>query len=322
MVIKNFTDILRPKFDTVPDELKAIPQWVLWKAIHNKREVLEKIPCQTNGKPASSTDPNTWASFDDIKAAYEYAPHKYGGIGFVLTKSDPYAVLDIDEVNMNALSPYVLELSNISFAETSPSKRGIHIWVKHDHDKEKHMNKVASLNIEIYDTGRFITVTGDVITEKPILEGEVIQQAVDKYFERKPRDTTAVTTNEVSERHLDDRTVMARMFASKNGEKIRALFDGEWSVYGSHSEADFALCSHLAYWTRNGVEQIDRLFKSSGLYREEKWSREDYRMETIRKSLCDNPYTDPNEQVLMINGKQTFIPLGYKVDGGNIYQKR
>lgn len=135
MVIKNFTDILRPKFDTVPDELKAIPQWVLWKAIHNKRDVLEKIPYQTNGKLASSTNPKTWASFDDIKAAYEYAPHKYGGIGFVLTKSDPYAVLDIDGVNMNAPSPHVLELSNISFAETSPSKKGIHIWVKHDHDK-------------------------------------------------------------------------------------------------------------------------------------------------------------------------------------------
>lgn len=322
MVIKNFKEILKPKFDSIPNELKKASQWVLWKGKQNNHEVWEKVPCQTNGKLASSTDPNTWASFADIQAAYEYAPHKYGGIGFVLTKDDPYAVMDIDSVNMKTPPPYALELSNISFAEQSPSKTGIHVWVKFNHDKEKYMNKVVNSNIEIYDTGRFMTVTGDVITDKPIAEGESVQLVVDKYFTRLSKKLALMETNEHPLVQLDDKSVIQRMLSSKNGEKIKALLNGDWSIYVSHSEADFALCSHLAYWTRNNIEQIDRLFKSSGLYRVEKWSRDDYRMETIRKSLCETPYSDSSEQLLIVNGKQTFIPLGYKVDGGNLYQTK
>ena len=39
--------------------------------------------------------------------------------------------------------------------------------------------------------------------------------------------------------------------------------------YASQSEADLALCSHLAFWTGRTRARIDRLFRSSGLYREE-----------------------------------------------------
>lgn len=45
-----------------------------------------------------------------------------------------------------------------------------------------------------------------------------------------------------------------------------------------------ALCSILAYYTNGNVEQIDKLFRRSALFRDQ-WDRDDYREMTINKSL-------------------------------------
>lgn len=50
------------------------------------------------------------------------------------------------------------------------------------------------------------------------------------------------------------------------------LWKGDWSRYPSQSEADMALCSHLAFWTGRNAIQMDRLFRCSGLMRD-KWDR-------------------------------------------------
>lgn len=76
-------------------------------------------------------------------------------------------------------------------------------------------------------------------------------------------------------------------------DKSGYLFDlwtGDWEQHtdrweggSSHSEADLALCSLLAKHT-DDAEQIDRLFRASGLYRE-KWDRDDYAERTIATAL-------------------------------------
>lgn len=88
-------------------------------------------------------------------------------------------------------------------------------------------------------------------------------------------------------------TVKNKMFTSVNGEKIQTLFiDGDWqSNYPSQSEADQALCNHLAYWTNNDVDLMDTLFRQSALYRD-KWEREDYRMNTINNAIQSNQSTE------------------------------
>ena len=40
----------------------------------------------------------------------------------------------------------------------------------------------------------------------------------------------------------------------------------------------------LAFWCGGDTEQIDRLFRQSGLYRE-KWERDDYRIGTLNKAV-------------------------------------
>jgi putative DNA primase/helicase len=53
----------------------------------------------------------------------------------------------------------------------------------------------------------------------------------------------------------------------------------------SHSEADMALCAILAFWCRGDMQQMDRLFRQSGLYRE-KWERNDYRINCLSNAVC------------------------------------
>ena len=73
---------------------------------------------------------------------------------------------------------------------------------------------------------------------------------------------------------------------AKNGAKFTALWEGLTDGYDSQSEADLALCCLLAFWTGGDRDRIDRLFRQSGLYREDKWGgREDYRERTINAAL-------------------------------------
>jgi primase-polymerase (primpol)-like protein len=61
---------IRPvKPETIPAELKARPQWVVWKAVGDKPD---KVPYSvSNGRRASSTDLMTWGTFEEALEAYE-----------------------------------------------------------------------------------------------------------------------------------------------------------------------------------------------------------------------------------------------------------
>ncbi len=84
------------------------------------------------------------------------------------------------------------------------------------------------------------------------------------------------------------RDVLARMFQSKHGAEIRALWEGDTSSYGSASEADLALVSHLGWWTNYDATNTDTLFRQSRLYRP-KWDelrgKHTYRSLTVAKAF-------------------------------------
>jgi hypothetical protein len=81
---------------------------------------------------------------------------------------------------------------------------------------------------------------------------------------------------------FDDIEVIEKAYNSKSGDKIQSLYCGEASlyntadsVYPSQSEADMALLFYLGFWTGKDPEQMERLFRDSGLYRE-KWDEQHY----------------------------------------------
>lgn len=61
-------------------------------------------------------------------------------------------------------------------------------------------------------------------------------------------------------------------------EKFVRLYLGEWKGFSfpSQSEADLSLCRILAYWTGRDVPRIDQLFRKSGLFRRDKWTKVHY----------------------------------------------
>jgi uncharacterized protein DUF3987/primase/DNA polymerase family protein len=72
---------------------------------------------------------------------------------------------------------------------------------------------------------------------------------------------------------VSDQEVIDKAKAARNGGKFSTLFYSGWqgTEYPSWSEADAALCSMLAFWTRD-ENQIDRIFRQSALMRE-KWDK-------------------------------------------------
>lgn len=73
---------------------------------------------------------------------------------------------------------------------------------------------------------------------------------------------------------LTDGELVNKIKASKQGAKFISLFErGEIIGYKSHSEADAALCQILIGWAQGDIQQADRLFRQSALFRP-KWDNQ------------------------------------------------
>ena len=94
-----------------------------------------KTRCRTRptARTASSTDPATWSSFDEVVTAYEAGG--FDGIGFVFTKGDPYCGIDLDDcrdpsrVRSRPWAQAIID-ELASYTEVSPSGTGVHIIVR------------------------------------------------------------------------------------------------------------------------------------------------------------------------------------------------
>ena len=54
--------------ENIPDELKALPQWVVWQAVERNGRTT-KPPRQIDGRAAKANDPSTWTTFEKARAA-------------------------------------------------------------------------------------------------------------------------------------------------------------------------------------------------------------------------------------------------------------
>ena len=80
----------------IPAELKALPQWVIWRYFWkaDKRK-WDKPPLNARiGNAASSTNLKTWSTFDQAMAAYTAGG--FDGIGLALVKVNGIVGVDLD----------------------------------------------------------------------------------------------------------------------------------------------------------------------------------------------------------------------------------
>ena len=268
-----------------PSELIALDQWVVHKPVMIKGELKRKVPHDPkSGLKADSTRPGTWASFNDACTAYAFGT--YDGIGFVFADNG-FVGIDFDHcITDGVLAPEVaawVERFN-SYTEYSPSGKGIHIIVKGKLPGKGQNKKTA----EMYDNGRYFTVTGRVYGERkePRPAQDEINDLYAQLSKKEPKNAP------VSSASLADEEILTVALNAKNGAKFALLWSGQYEPdYKSQSEADLALCNLLAFYTGCNHEQMDRLFRQSGLYRE-KWDREDYAERTISEAIagCNEVY--------------------------------
>jgi putative DNA primase/helicase len=149
--------LLPVKAESIPEELRVRPQWVVWKAVGDKPD---KIPYSArSGRRASSTDLLTWATFQEALEAYENGD--YAGIGFVFSSADPYTGVDLDDcVDADGeIAGWAMEIVRYfdSYTELSATGSGLHIIVRGEVPNRR------KGDVEVYSSKRFFTVTGHVV---------------------------------------------------------------------------------------------------------------------------------------------------------------
>jgi putative DNA primase/helicase len=149
--------LLLVKVESIPDELRARPQWVVWKAVGDKPD---KVPYSARtGHRASSTDLLTWSTFQEALEAYENG--KYAGVGFVFSSADPYTGIDLDDCvdEDGEIALWAMEIVRYfdSYTELSATGSGLHIIVRGDVPNRRNGD------VEVYSSKRFFTVTGHVV---------------------------------------------------------------------------------------------------------------------------------------------------------------
>ena len=253
----------------IPNELKIFPQWVCYRTTKLESKTAKYMISPVTGKFAKSNDPHTWT---DYNTAFHYMIAKrLEGLAFVLTEGIVF--VDIDHVTdengtMSLFAQKILEELPKTYAERSVSGNGIHIFCKGRLPKNA-LKRNDKLGLEMYDTKRFVCITGDIIDHrKEILECEdLIQSVHERYIGKRIPYVQPKTIESV----LTDNEIVSKIRESKQGQKFEMLYSGNISGYPSHSNADYAFVKILAFWTQD-KSQIDSIVRSSGLYRE-KWDR-------------------------------------------------
>lgn len=261
----------------LPPELTNRNQWIVWKTKMRDGDET-KVPIDPHTlKYGSSTDPDTWASYEKADAVSSDSDEYH--LGFVFTEDDPLIGVDIDKVRdpetgkTEDWAKEIIDRLN-SYTEVSPSGTGYHVIVKGEMPDGRNRHN----SLEMYDSGRFFTVSKDRVegTEYNVKERTGSIKIIHHKFLKKDDDEEKNTGNKPDTvNKLEDKEIIKRAKASANGRKFEQLWNGNYSGYESQSEADLALCSYLAFWTGGDANQMDRLFRSSGLYRD-KWDREHF----------------------------------------------
>ncbi len=280
-----------PNVDIIPQELKKLKQWVLWKReLRGDNPKPTKVPYSAIelGVRANSVDPKTWSIFDDAYAQYIISNDNekketfkelgiyqsyYQGVGFVLTENDEYVAWDFDnciEDNqvLEPVASYVKTLD--SYTEISPSGKGLRIIVCGK--LPKHGRKSGPF--ETYESGRFVTITGNHFTNTPRgieYRQDQIDSVHELIFGKQEPENSNFTQGSIT-LIPEDTDLLSKARNAKNGIKFKMLYDeGDIADHPSPSEARFALLGMLCFYTGpTDKERLDRLFRQSALY-DSKW---------------------------------------------------
>ena len=264
-------------FKNVPQELRQIPHWIVWRG-EKRNGSVTKVPYSVSGGFAKSNDPSTWSTFESAIAVADDPLAYRDGIGFML-QGTSLVGLDFDGVRQDGVvDPYVLEivkeLGN-PYTEITPSTTGLRLFVecpqlpKGNRKFSAKSSSVKKYGAEIYsggEGGRYLTITGHHYSGAGVPKRENIDFA---YW----------------------------LLSQFPNEKFKKLWMGDVSDYeNDQSRGDLALGYILLKRLGPDKEKIDQYFRKSKLC-DEKWmNRAEYREWTIAKAMNGATPAPPPEQ--------------------------
>jgi putative DNA primase/helicase len=275
-------DTLTPLYDGIPDALTVHHRWVNWRSERRKGK-WTKVPYNSRtGKLASTTDSETWSTLEEAWCAYVRGG--WDGIGIVLVP--PFSGVDLDDAvdrETGAIHPEALRIVRAisSYTEKSPSGRGLRIFTKGELPPGwRNTRGKWPFPIEMYDGGRYLTVTGHHLEGTPITVEERTAELATLHAHVGATVGASASSNDNGHHpgaltNIGDDELLDRARRARNGAEFSRLFDQGVGADEDHSAADFALCSRLAFWTGRDSARIDRLFRRSALMRG-KWDEPHY----------------------------------------------
>lgn len=297
----------------LPDSIIQNGLFCCWKyEERNGRKT--KVPYQPEtGLGAKSNDPS---SFVPYKTAVQASG--YDGIGIGIFNG--ICAIDLDNCVSDS-GYYTQTAAEIvalmhSYTEYSPSGNGLHILFsakgfQYDTKRFYIMNHQAGIEVYVAGaTNKYVTVTGNGCEDYEYGDRtQELQTLLDKFMRRPEVGAENAINAKNSDLSMEQLLQLAK--SSKNGAAFTALWNGSLEGYSSPSEADLALCSHLAFWTGRDAAKMDTMFRQSGLMRD-KWDRQQsgttYGAITIRKAIehCREIYTPKAEPSRVF---QPIVPL-------------
>ena len=285
---------------SLPDALAplaAYKQFILWMLADRDGKQVKLPVDHRTASVGDAHNPELWLdSVTALATAEMYGPEY--GIGFVFTAADPFFFVDLDkclEPDGASWSPVAMDIMGRlpgAAIEVSQSARGLHIFGKGF--VPDHSCKNVPLGLELYTEGRFVALTGtSAIGSASVDCTASLASLVDTYFPPKTATkdqgwTTTPVEGSTPPESDDDLIAKAMLSGSaSNAFGGKAGFKDLWecnvAVLAANypddeggrdydgSSADAALAQHLAFWTGNNCERIERLMWLSGLVRE-KWT--------------------------------------------------
>lgn len=307
--------------DNIPAYLKNIPQWVGWRWIfRDNRWTKPPINMKNGDQHASSTDPSTWVSFETAISVYQNDERGFhlDGIGLAIMPTNNLVAVDWDSVFDPDTQTVLYDADTAAqmlntYIEWSPTHSGYRGFLI----GRLPPTERRSGSIEMYNSGRYMTITGHKLLYAPgtieSRQPQIEAFHADVFKEKLHRKTKAksnVSKASVPVLTLLDHEVIEKAGLSTSGSKFDSLYHRKdlASYSNDHSAADLALCNMLAFWCQKDEVQIDRIFRSSSLMRD-KWDRPDYRTRTIEIAVreCKEVYSpDPTPTVRIKVGKRSI----------------
>jgi len=260
----------------IPAELLDLRRWVVWRWEWKRdRQKYDKPPKQVDGRDAKSNDPSTWVTFAEALAVVD----TFDGVGFVLGTETGIVGVDFDHcrdaesgIVHEPASSWIRELD--SYCEVSPSGRGVKLLVR-GKLPPKCRKRNDAVGIEVYDAGRYFTLTGHRVPGTPASINErsdkvawLIREFVEpKRHQDNGRGNLDDGTLTAEEKIATARSALAGLSAS------RAIGYWDWLYVGMalHSVSDTLLSDWDAWsrrsskWSKHACAEKWRTFKGNGV---------------------------------------------------------